>query len=74
MCLYAQGGLDLRKPLRDGASREEIKALIASGWTRRRDRGAEERRELEALGVRGVLVQIEGLRKDPHLEMHTRGG
>jgi GTP 3',8-cyclase len=74
LCLYAQTGLDLRKPLRDGASREEVKALIASGWTRRRDRGAEERRELEALGVRGVLVQIEGLRKDPHLEMHTRGG
>jgi cyclic pyranopterin phosphate synthase len=74
LCLYAQTGLDLRKPLRDGVSREEIKALIASGWTRRRDRGAEERRDIEALGVRGVLVQIEGLRKDPHLEMHTRGG
>lgn len=74
LCLYAQTGLDLRTPLRDGASRDEIKALIASGWTRRRDRGAEERKELEALGVRGVLVQIEGLRTDPHLEMHTRGG
>ena len=74
LCLYARGGLDVRKPLRDGASREEIKALIASGWTRRQDRGAEERKELEALGVRGVLVQIGGLRKDPHLEMHTRGG
>jgi hypothetical protein len=24
--------------------------------------------------VRGVLVQIDGLREDPHLEMHTRGG
>ena len=41
---------------------------------RRRDRGAEERKELEAIGHRGVLVQIEGLRQDPHLEMHTRGG
>lgn len=74
LCLYAQKGIDLRTPLRGGASREEIKSLIAAGWTRRRDRGAEERKELEALGVRGVLVQIEGLRQDPRLEMHTRGG
>ena len=74
LCLYAQRGVDLRTPLRDGASRDELRALIASGWTRRRDRGAEERKELEVIGHRGVLVQIEGLRQDPHLEMHTRGG
>ena len=74
LCLYAQKGLDLRTPLRDGASRAELAALIAGTWQRRRDRGAEERKELEALGVRGVLVQIEGLRQDPRLEMHTRGG
>jgi cyclic pyranopterin phosphate synthase len=74
LCLYAQRGLDLRTPLRDGASREELKALIRSTWSRRRDRGAEERKELEALGVRGVLVQVEGLKQDPRLEMHTRGG
>jgi cyclic pyranopterin phosphate synthase len=74
LCLYAQKGVDLRTPLRDGVSREALKALIASGWTRRRDRGAEERKDLEVIGVRGVLVQVEGLRRDPHLEMHTRGG
>jgi cyclic pyranopterin phosphate synthase len=74
LCLYAQRGLDLRTPLREGASRDELKALIASGWTRRRDRGAEERKELETIGFRGVLVQVEGLRQDPRLEMHTRGG
>jgi len=74
LCLYAQRGVDLRTPLRDGASRDELRALIASGWSRRRDRGAEERKELEAIGRRGVLIQIEGLRQDPHLEMHTRGG
>jgi cyclic pyranopterin phosphate synthase len=74
LCLYAQRGVDLRTPLRDGASQEEIRALIAGTWTRRRDRGAEERKELEAIGHRGVLVQIEGLRQDPRLEMHTRGG
>jgi cyclic pyranopterin phosphate synthase len=74
LCLYAQRGLDLRTPLRRSAPREELRELIAGGWTRRRDRGAEERKELEALGLRGVLVQIEGLRRDPRLEMHTRGG
>jgi cyclic pyranopterin phosphate synthase len=74
LCLYAQRGLDLRTPLRDGASREELQALIASTWRRRRDRGAEERKDLEAIGVRGVLVQVEGLKQDPRLEMHTRGG
>jgi cyclic pyranopterin phosphate synthase len=71
LCLYAQRGTDLRTPLRAGASRDEIKALIASTWQRRRDRGAEQRKELR---FRGVLVQLEGLREDPHLEMHTRGG
>jgi cyclic pyranopterin phosphate synthase len=71
LCLYAQKGVDLRTPLRDRASREELKALIASTWQRRRDRGAEERKEL---GFRGVLVRLEGLKEDPHLEMHTRGG
>ena len=52
LCLYAQRGMDLRTPLRDGASRDELRALIASGWSRRRDRGAEERKELEAIGRR----------------------
>jgi GTP 3',8-cyclase len=71
LCLYAQRGIDLRTPLRAGGTRDEIRTLIASTWQRRRDRGAEQRQELR---FRGVLVQLEGLRDDPHLEMHTRGG
>jgi cyclic pyranopterin phosphate synthase len=71
LCLYAMNGIDLRAPLRCGASKEQIKSIIVPGWTKRRDRGAEERKEM---GFRGVLVQLEGLRQDPHLEMHTRGG
>jgi GTP 3',8-cyclase len=71
LCLYAQKGIDLRTPLRAGASRDDIRALLASTWQRRSNRGAEQRQELR---IRGVLVQIEGLREDPHLEMHTRGG
>jgi cyclic pyranopterin phosphate synthase len=71
LCLYALNGTDLRKPLRSGASREEIRSAILSAWQRRNDRGAEERK---SLGGRSVLVGVEQLRKDPHLEMHTRGG
>ena len=71
LCLYATTGVDLRRPLRAGASREELKELIASGWQRRADRGAEDRLNLRE---RGAFATPERLRQDPHLEMHTRGG
>jgi GTP 3',8-cyclase len=71
LCLYAQSGIDLRKMLREGAKSEEIAERISSIWGARADRGAELR---AATGDRGVLVGIEQLRQDPHLEMHTRGG
>jgi cyclic pyranopterin phosphate synthase len=71
LCLYAQEGADLRGPLRAGASREELAALITGRWRGRADRGAEERL---AARDRGPLIQIARLRQDPHLEMHTRGG
>jgi len=70
-CLYAQKGLDLRAKLRSGASDEEFEALLASSWREREDRGAEIRLEL---AERDALVEVDRLRKDPHLEMHTRGG
>ena len=70
-CLYATGGLDLRAPLRNGASDDEVRALITSTWTSRTDRGAELR-----LGVpdRRPLIPVSSLKRDPHLERHTRGG
>jgi GTP 3',8-cyclase len=71
LCLYAQRGIDLRTPLRAGVSKAELISLIVAGWTGRSDRGAEERKELRS---RDVLVSVDGLRQDPHLEMHTRGG
>lgn len=71
LCLYSGSGIDLRGPLRGGASDDELKALIASAWAARRDRGAEER---AALGDRAALYPVEGLRADPRREMHTRGG
>ena len=71
LCLYARGGLDLRHPLREGATREELAHLIATVWSMRADRGAEER-----LGspTREVLIPVAALKRDAHLEMHTRGG
>jgi cyclic pyranopterin phosphate synthase len=71
LCLYATRGIDLRGPFRGGAGPEELKALISGAWRARTDRGAETRL---ALGLRQPLVQVGGLRRDPHLEMHTRGG
>jgi cyclic pyranopterin phosphate synthase len=72
LCLYASDGVDLRTPLRTGAPTDEIRGLIAEAWAQRDDRGAEERARLNS--QRGPLYQIEDLRKDPHREMHTRGG
>lgn len=71
LCLYAKHGQDLRKLLRGGASRPDIAAAITYAWTGRADRGAELR---AAQPQRGVFVPVEVLRKDTHLEMHTRGG
>ena len=70
-CLYAREGTDLRGPLRAGMSRAELRALIEEIWTARTDRGAELRL---AAGDRQPLIPIETLQKEPHLEMHTRGG
>ena len=71
LCLYARTGTDLRKALRSGASVEELKRLIGGHWRARDDRGAEERLASEH---RDPLAAASDLRRDPHLEMHTRGG
>jgi cyclic pyranopterin phosphate synthase len=71
LCLYARSGIDLRGPLRAGASPEELRARIEAGWRPRADRGAEQRL---AVVDRSPLLQAGALRMDPHLEMHTRGG
>jgi cyclic pyranopterin phosphate synthase len=71
LCLYAEQGLDLRGPLRGGASDDELTALVRDAWLGRSDRGAEQRL---ALAERQPLYQVNGLRADPHREMHTRGG
>jgi GTP 3',8-cyclase len=71
LCLYAIAGIDLRGPLRAGATDEELRRVLESAWRRRDDRGAEER--LAERG-RAPLLPVAELKRDPHLEMHTRGG
>jgi cyclic pyranopterin phosphate synthase len=78
-CLYATNGTDLRKMLRGGtaadaspaATNDAIADVIVQAWRGREDRGAEER---ASRNHREAFVGIEELRRDPHLEMHTRGG
>ena len=71
LCLYGAEGIDLRGALRSGATPEALGATIRASWERRRDRGAEDRL---GSGARTTLIPLDRLRRDPHLEMHTRGG
>jgi len=71
LCLYAARGVDLRGPLRGGVSDAALRDLIASVWHARTDRGAENRLDVRE---RSPLIPLKALKRDPHLEMHTRGG
>ncbi len=71
MCLYASTGTDLRRPLRAGVTRAELQRLIEAVWSVRADRGAEERLGMDR---ETTLIPLRTLKKDAHLEMHTRGG
>jgi cyclic pyranopterin phosphate synthase len=71
LCLYAARGIDLRGPLRGGVSDEALRDLITSVWHARTDRGAEQRLSTRE---RSPLIPLKALKRDPHLEMHTRGG
>ncbi len=70
LCLYGPRGVDLRGPLRGGVSDEALRDLLTSVWHARTDRGAEARLSLRERS----LIPVNTLRRDPHLEMHTRGG
>jgi cyclic pyranopterin phosphate synthase len=59
-CLFATGGLDLRAPLRAGASDAEVLDLINGFWLRRADRYSELRGRVDVHGAR--------------VEMNTMGG
>ena len=71
LCLYARAGTDLRRLLRAGTSPAQLSELVTAVWHARSDRGAEVRL---AAPDRQPLIPIGTLQKEPHLEMHTRGG
>ena len=70
-CLYAHVGSDLRGPLREGQSFAQLAEFLSGTWSKRDDQGAVDRL---ALHDRSPLADPSGLRGNPHLEMHTRGG
>ena len=70
-CLYAASGTDLRGQLRSGASDDQLRRLLIETWRERADQGAEDRLRT---ADRQAFVPITSLKRDPHLEMHTRGG
>ena len=57
-CLFATDGVDLRGPMRQGASDAELADIIAGAWSVRRDRYSEERTELTAGGA-GTRTKVE---------------
>jgi cyclic pyranopterin phosphate synthase len=71
MCLYATSGLDVRGLLRAGASDDDLAVILRRTWEQRQDRGAEDRL---ASRDRRAFVPASALKRNPHLEMHTRGG
>ncbi len=71
LCLYAPTGVDLRRVLRSPDADAELERLMQQVWQSRTDRGAENRL---AARDRAPLIPLDTLRRDPHLEMHTRGG
>ena len=57
-CLFATHGLDLRAPLRAGASDEELLAIIRDRWTARADRYSEMRATLRASDPQQPKVEM----------------
>ncbi len=50
---------------------DALRELITGVWHARTDRGAEQRLSMRD---RSPLIPLKALKRDPHLEMHTRGG
>tara|TARA_Y100001968_G_scaffold209067_2_gene192165 strand:- start:4447 stop:5367 length:921 start_codon:yes stop_codon:yes gene_type:complete len=59
-CLFASSGLDLRRPLREGASNSDLRALISATWSRRDDRYSELRRRRKTLAAEPVEMSYIG--------------
>ena len=59
-CLFAASGLDLRTPMRAGASDEELRSLIASCWRQRSDRYSEQRGQQDQIKVKVEMYRVGG--------------
>jgi cyclic pyranopterin phosphate synthase len=59
-CLFATHGLDLRAPLRAGASDEELLAAIRACWLARTDRYSEMRGHVNLHGAARVEMNHVG--------------
>ncbi len=57
-CLFASGGTDLRRPMREGASDDDLRELIAGAWRRREDRYSELRTSYTDLGDRPKKIEM----------------
>jgi cyclic pyranopterin phosphate synthase len=65
-CLFATGGRDLRTPMREGASDDDLRALIAGVWRARDDRYSEQR---------AANTDLDGrVKPRPKIEMYHIGG
>ena len=65
-CLFADGGVDLRTPLRDGESDDQLRERIVRVWRARSDRYSEER---------AALTDATGhVAARPKIEMYQVGG
>ena len=62
-CLFASAGTDLRGPMRDGATDQELEAMLRGTWGAREDRYSEERSSM-----------TEELRTQEKVEMYHIGG
>ena len=59
-CLFASGGVDLKAPIRGGASDDELRGLLRSIWTSRGDRYSEERFTRRQGGRKIQMFQLGG--------------
>ena len=60
-CLFANGGFDLRKHLRDGCSQKELDKIITGVWLKRNDRYSEIRHKLSTKNHKKIeMFQIGG--------------
>ena len=67
-CLFATGGVDLKTPMRDGASDDELLEMVERVWSQRRDRYSEIR---SAITMPSIAASASSREK---IEMFRLGG